>query len=157
MRGCNIVVTVRDTIASHVDKYVNLPLTLEGPVDSGDMANLYTTALAVVTEFRAVTGARVIGWVIEFGYEVSGDVPEAGANLDTGIKLCFNPTSPYDKKRTFRIPAYQSALITNGNVDLTNAALQAFVTSLVTQGIILSQAPSVGAYVFANKAYVENP
>lgn len=97
---------------------------------SADFAAASTAAAGLVEDFAGLCAARVLSYSVSVR-TVYNDTTDAGANRDEGITLVLLKTDNY--KGVLKVPAPISGITDgNGNVDITDAAVSAFVSNFLT-------------------------
>lgn len=96
-----------------------------------DFAAATTAASGLATDLGNLTGARILSYSIT-ERTVYTDTVTSGANRDEGLTLVVRKTDNF--KDIIRVPAPIDVFDGNGNVDVTNVAVAAFVSNFLTGG-----------------------
>lgn len=95
-----------------------------------DEAAALTLAATMATDLAALSECRILSYTISRRI-VYTDVVDAGANVDEGVT--FNLLKEDNYKDNIRVPGpINSIFDANGNADLTDAAVTAFVNHFLT-------------------------
>lgn len=96
-----------------------------------DFAAVSAAASALATDLGNITGARILSYTINIRTVYTDNVT-AGSNRDEGLTLVLRKSDNY--KDILRVPAPIDVFDGNGNVDVTNVAVTAFVSNFLTDG-----------------------
>lgn len=142
-----------DSHATHRLTTLTLPVATSPVLIDTDFTSAFGLASALIPLLENVSESRVAGWGLTCNYD-NTDLLGVSSNNDDGLIMVFESDSIYDRKKTIRVPAFVKAMVVNGNVNLSDAALIALYTEIVNSGVLGMGA--VGSYTFKT-AYVEKP